>query len=230
MNAKIGGGTGDKDLSNSVYAQLVDKTGTPIGTAAVITEHITTNTGDNYTNISIPTAGITSAYGLRIYHTKESGYNVRYYSFSMTYTLTNVSYSDFVTTTHAVTFNASPEHGTLDITDDEVNPYTSGDKFATGALLYVWADPADGYKLKAIKVVKTAEPEVDVTETVYNDEDAYITMPAYAITVSAEFEEDKGTALDNTEVEGKAVKVMRNGILLIEKNGHTYNAMGQLVK
>ena len=38
------------------------------------------------------------------------------------------------------------------------------------------------------------------------------------------------TALDNTEVEGKAVKVLRNGILLIEKNGHTYNAMGQLVK
>ena len=38
------------------------------------------------------------------------------------------------------------------------------------------------------------------------------------------------TALDNTEVEGKAVKVLRNGILLIEKNGHTYNAMGQVVK
>ena len=39
-----------------------------------------------------------------------------------------------------------------------------------------------------------------------------------------------GTALDNTELDGKAVKVLRNGILLIEKNGHTYNAMGQLVK
>ena len=38
------------------------------------------------------------------------------------------------------------------------------------------------------------------------------------------------TAIDNTEVEGKAVKLLRNGILLIEKNGHTYNAMGQLVK
>ena len=42
--------------------------------------------------------------------------------------------------------------------------------------------------------------------------------------------DDTGTALDNTEVEGKAVKLLRNGILLIEKNGHTYNAMGQLVK
>ena len=38
------------------------------------------------------------------------------------------------------------------------------------------------------------------------------------------------TAVDNVEVVGSAVKVLRNGILLIEKNGHTYNAMGQLVK
>ncbi len=42
--------------------------------------------------------------------------------------------------------------------------------------------------------------------------------------------ESTPTALDNTEVDAKAVKVLRNGILLIEKNGHTYNAMGQLVK
>ena len=38
------------------------------------------------------------------------------------------------------------------------------------------------------------------------------------------------TALEDVETSVKAVKVLRNGILLIEKNGHTYNAMGQLVK
>ena len=38
------------------------------------------------------------------------------------------------------------------------------------------------------------------------------------------------TALDNTEVEGKAVKVLKNGVLYIEKNGRTFNAQGQLVK
>ena len=143
------------------------------------------------------------------------------------------TYEAYVTTvpekTYAVTFTASYEHGTLVVKNGGV-AIKSGDEFVKETVLTVVATPADGYKLKAIKVVKTAEPEVDVTATVYNDEDAYITMPAYAITVSAEFEEDKGTALDNTEVEGKAVKVMRNGILLIEKNGHTYNAMGQLVK
>ncbi len=38
------------------------------------------------------------------------------------------------------------------------------------------------------------------------------------------------TAIDNAEVEGKAVKVLRNGVLYIEKNGVRYNAMGQIIK
>ena len=39
-----------------------------------------------------------------------------------------------------------------------------------------------------------------------------------------------GTAVENVESSAKAVKVMRNGILYIEKNGRTYNAMGQIIK
>ncbi len=97
VTAKIGGGTSNTDLANPVYAQLVDANGDPIGTAAIITEHITTNTGDTYSNISIPTTGITSAYGLRIYHTKESGYNVRYYSMSLSYTVDGTTYSAYST-------------------------------------------------------------------------------------------------------------------------------------
>ena len=38
------------------------------------------------------------------------------------------------------------------------------------------------------------------------------------------------TALDNTEAEGKAVKVVRDGQLLILKNGVLYNAQGAIVK
>ena len=41
---------------------------------------------------------------------------------------------------------------------------------------------------------------------------------------------DTPTSLEDVETSVKAVKVLRNGILLIEKNGHTYNAQGQLVK
>ena len=38
------------------------------------------------------------------------------------------------------------------------------------------------------------------------------------------------TAIDNTEAEVKAVKVIRNGQLFIEKNGVIYNAQGAVVK
>lgn len=38
------------------------------------------------------------------------------------------------------------------------------------------------------------------------------------------------TAIDNTETEVKAVKVIRNGQLFIEKNGVLYNAQGSVVK
>lgn len=41
---------------------------------------------------------------------------------------------------------------------------------------------------------------------------------------------DVPTALDNTELDSRAVKVMRNGILYIEKDGKQYNVMGQLIK
>ena len=75
---------------------------------------------------------------------------------------------------------------------------------------------------------------------VTHDKDASYNVRYYGITLSyqvslySEYEttvpEKSATALDNTEVEGKAVKVLRNGILLIEKNGHTYNAQGLLIK
>lgn len=38
------------------------------------------------------------------------------------------------------------------------------------------------------------------------------------------------TALEDVETSVKAVKVLKNGLLLIEKNGKTYNAQGQLIK
>lgn len=38
------------------------------------------------------------------------------------------------------------------------------------------------------------------------------------------------TAIDNTAVEGKAVKSLENGMLIIEKNGVRYNAQGQIVR
>lgn len=47
---------------------------------------------------------------------------------------------------------------------------------------------------------------------------------------STDVVEDTGTGVDNTDAAVKAVKTIVNGQLFIEKNGHIYNAMGQMVK
>ena len=57
----------------------------------------------------------------------------------------------------------------------------------------------------------------------------FFTMPAEAVTVTATFG-DIATGMDNTEATVKAVKVVRNGQLFIEKNGVLYNAQGAIVK
>jgi len=56
------------------------------------------------------------------------------------------------------------------------------------------------------------------------------TMPAEAVAVEAEFLQEFPTAIENSEVEVKAVKVIRDGKLFIEKNGVLYDAQGVVVK
>ena len=62
--------------------------------------------------------------------------------------------------------------------------------------------------------------------------DAYTVIPAgWSGTLYAIWEvEGPGTALENIAVEGKAVKAIINGQLIIIKNGVQYNAQGQVVK
>lgn len=55
------------------------------------------------------------------------------------------------------------------------------------------------------------------------------TMPAEAVTVAASFG-DIATGIDNTDAAVKAVKVIRDGKLFIEKNGVLYDAQGTIVK
>lgn len=122
VTAKIGGGTGDKGLTDPVQAQLLDNTGEPItGAVVAITSSITTATGDTYA-VEIPITGVTSAYGVRISHKKQSGYNVRYYSFSLKYYTGGATYSDYMTTCAAAgTCEApsfSPAAGTFDAAQD----------------------------------------------------------------------------------------------------------------
>ncbi len=55
------------------------------------------------------------------------------------------------------------------------------------------------------------------------------TMPAEAVTVAASFG-DIATGIGNADAAVKAVKVIRDGKLFIEKNGVLYNAQGVIVK
>ena len=91
-----------------------------------------------------------------------------------------------------------------------------------GETVALTVTPAEGYKIAAVTVNG---------ETVEAVEGAYsFIMPAAAAAVSATFVEDTASALGNTEAEAKAVKVVRDGQLLILKNGVLYNAQGAVVK
>ena len=83
LTSYIGGGSGNHDLADNVYAILLDSNGDEISsTATSITSKITNSSGDTY-NTSIPVTN--NVYGIRIYHAKETGFNVRYFSFSLSY-------------------------------------------------------------------------------------------------------------------------------------------------
>lgn len=127
VTAKLGGGSENSDLTNSVYAILLDADGNEMGDAVLLTDKITNKTGSNFT-ASLPVANATDAYGVRVYHQKESGYNVRYYAISLSYTYNNVSYSNYVTqccTDWTPTFTYS--NSTLDAnTNETATPTISG--------------------------------------------------------------------------------------------------------
>ncbi len=96
VTAKLGGGSEKNPLSNSVYAIWLDAEGNELGDAVLLTNKITAKTGSDFT-ANLPIANATSAYGVRVYHQKESGYNVRYYAISLSYKYNDVTYSNYVT-------------------------------------------------------------------------------------------------------------------------------------
>jgi hypothetical protein len=55
-------------------------------------------------------------------------------------------------------------------------------------------------------------------------------MPSEAVTVAAEFLQEFPTDINNTDAAVKAVKVIRNGQLIIVREGIEYNAQGAIVK
>ena len=86
FSAKLGGGSAKDPLGYNIYACFVDNTGADIAdTKVIVTTKITSTTGSNF-SVSMPTAKAADAYGIKIYHMKESGWNARYYNFTLSYT------------------------------------------------------------------------------------------------------------------------------------------------
>jgi hypothetical protein len=93
--------------------------------------------------------------------------------------------------------------------------------------------------------IKPAYVEDDAAKTWYGEND-YTVDAAHAGAVTIYFRpagnhdwaafggyiyiEAGTTAITNTAVEGKAVKMIKNGMLMIEKGGKLYNVMGTLIK
>ncbi len=92
-----------------------------------------------------------------------------------------------------------------------------------GEEVIVTPTPAEGYKTASLTYNGTA---------LHDDGVGYVTfiMPAEAVQVVAVFATEFPTAIENTEAEVKAVKVVENGQMFILKGGVKYNAQGAVVK
>ena len=108
--------------------------------------------------------------------------------------------------TYSVNF-AAPEHGTMAIysEDNLENAISTGAEFEANKELMVVLEPGDGFKGGTVSVVKTESPTVDVTEEVYAN--GIITMPDYAITVSATFAAKAVSAVTVTNPEHGTITV-----------------------
>ena len=111
---------------------------------------------------------------------------------------------------------AESEHGTVTATWDNKKYRTP-----VGATVTLNFAPAEGYIVMHCYVNETeifGEPNQPIT----------FEMPAEDVTITTVF--DLPTAVDNAETAVTAVKVIRNGQLLIEKNGILYNAQGTTIR
>ena len=166
VTANIGGGSTNDNLTNPVYAVLLNAAGEEIGDPIALTSAIEVQTGKAYTE-NLPTANYVDVRGVRIYHVKEnkgtSGYNVRYYAISLSYSAE--SYSDYSTDCQAqvATPTFSPAAGTYtevqnvtiaSETEDVTIYYTTnGDEPTTSSTLYNGAvEVGESMTLKAIAV------------------------------------------------------------------------------
>ena len=150
ITATLGGGT-VKDLDNPVYACYVDASGNDVANSAVVLTNSITDTNGSEFTASLSASLATSAYGVKVYHVKESGYNVRYYGFV-------VELSD--TPTYTITYNANGGSGTMSPTVGE-SPVVADCTFTKDGYAFErWNTQADG---EGINYAVEASVSEDIT-------------------------------------------------------------------
>ena len=116
-----------------------------------------------------------------------------------------------------------------------VAPYADAEgKLAGVKVLDITAGLASATEVAVADLDAAVEATAAATAVVVDEDKLIITLvgDATLYTLTAELTQDPGpgTALDNIAVEGKAIKVIKNGQLIIIKNGVQYNVQGQVIK
>jgi len=81
ISATLGGGT-TKDSGVGLQAALIDSAGHVVGSAVTITDAITSTNGSVFTT-HFATTNYATVYGFKLFHTKISSWNVRYFAASL---------------------------------------------------------------------------------------------------------------------------------------------------
>lgn len=190
LYASIGGGTTKDPLTNNVYAVWLDANGDELGVPQELTDKVTAAGGSTF-QVDMPFGNVNSAYGVRIYHTKETCYNVRYYNATLKYTYTPVSVTNYVTECcdNLLTLGASTiSNGTITYAEQALSPIPScGGTNTVNATV----TPTAGYKVTALSFgsgYSSIEPAISLplesaqTYTLTYPKDANMTVAATATT------------------------------------------------
>ncbi len=122
--------------------------------------------------------------------------------------------------------------------DDQVlmvAPYATAEGLLAGVkVLDITAGLASATEVAVADLDAAVEATAAATAVVVDEDKLIITLvgDATLYTLTAELTQDPGpgTALDNVAVEAKAIKMIKNGQLIIIKNGVQYNVQGQVIK
>ena len=122
--------------------------------------------------------------------------------------------------------------------DDQVlmvAPYATAEGLLAGVkVLDITAGLASATEIAIANLDAAVEATAAATAVVVDEDELIITLvgDATLYTLTAELTQDPGpgTTIDNVDVEVKASKMIKNGQLIIIKNGIQYNAQGAVVK